>query len=359
MQLSPRTFSLSSFRYHTTLLPAALLLSALYLGGCGDESSPSSHSGGSCIPGQSLACACSDGQQGAQSCLSDGSGFEACICAQPTGASGAAGNLGSAGTAGAGGPVIGNSGSGGVGVSGAAGTTGAAGASGASGSAGTAGTAGAAGTSGASGSAGTAGSSGSGGDDCSAITDPISDFESASTPRILDKTNPRRRGPWYSWADTGGTALIALQAVTGSCGSSKALHVSGTAAGPGGAVAGFDFDSDAGVKYLYNASAATGLALWIKGGSGKLVRLEYRTDALEESANQGSCTGEGCSGFFGADLTMTGDWQLFKLPFSSLSQPNWGKATGTLASQLSSSLGVQFKITTGSFDFIIDDIGFY
>ena len=41
------------------------------------------------------------------------------------------------------------------------------------------------------------------------------------------------------------------------------------------------------------------------------------------------------------------------------SQPNWGKATGTLASQLRSSLGVQFKITTGSFDFIIDDIGFY
>lgn len=47
-----------------------------------------STAGGTCIPGQSVACACNDGQTGAQVCNASGTGYDACMCSGSTATSG-------------------------------------------------------------------------------------------------------------------------------------------------------------------------------------------------------------------------------------------------------------------------------
>ncbi len=100
-----------------------------------------------------------------------------------------------------------------------------------------------------------------------------------------------------------------------------------------GAGMAFDLNND-GITYGgYDASQFKGICLWVRVGpradsGGSIIRMRI-LDA-NSTPQGGVCNGSATSGAdqcydgFGADLTLTQEWQVFQFPWSSLSQQGWG-----------------------------------
>ena len=146
----------------------------------------------------------------------------------------------------------------------------------------------------------------------------------------------------------------------GAGGSAYAAETQGSGFSVWGAGMGFDLDVEMNVKHPYDASAFQGVEFKAKG-SGP-VRAAIMIAAVVSSDVGGSCTpsdvaGEKCDDGHGKALFLTGDWTVYKLPFSEIRQAGWGKPVAFDAKTI---LSIQFNVDKNlAFDFAVDDIGFY
>ncbi len=127
--------------------------------------------------------------------------------------------------------------------------------------------------------------------------------------------------------------MTAIPATAPVAGHTLAANTTGSGFNTYGAGMAFDFNND-GITYgAYDASSFTGICLWARVGpgadsDGHVIRMRI-LDA--NSVPQGGvCNADPASGTslcydgFGADLTLTAEWQELTLPWADLTQQGWG-----------------------------------
>jgi hypothetical protein len=225
------------------------------------------------------------------------------------------------------------------------------------------------GVSASSGSASTGSSSGgTGGSDCVGsvtvtATDLIDDMEEGSGSIIKQGG---RAGSWFTFndgtaggveaPDAGGPCLPV--AITGGrCGSAHAMHVDGSGYTNYGIGLGFDLNHPSGTRMPYDVTGHTGLAFWARGP--QLVQVQVLEQATTPKDQGGTCdtTTSTCADHYFVSVNLSATWEQVVVPFASLKQQGWGTA---VAWDPTTVLAVQFAVNPApTFDFWIDDIGFY
>ncbi|HTQ03553.1 MAG TPA: hypothetical protein VMI54_06840 [Polyangiaceae bacterium] len=207
----------------------------------------------------------------------------------------------------------------------------------------------------------------------------IDDFENGSgLLPLVDKRN----GSWWTAADdTGGTLVPEQSAITNMpaapemlpqprCGSHYAMRITGE---------GFtDWGADLGVALAagtrpngeegavpYDASARTGVDFWARIGDTSTNSVFFEVSDSNSEPDGGICmvgggTGKECYDGFGVNLTsLDTTWHHYRIPFSGLSQRNFGvKADGVVTNAIYN-ITFNFLSATDPFDFWLDDISFY
>jgi Carbohydrate binding domain (family 11) len=173
-----------------------------------------------------------------------------------------------------------------------------------------------------------------------------------------------RAGSWFTYDDgsdggvqtppAGGSCLPSLIPDGGRCGSLHAMHTFGSGFPVYGAGLGFDLNHASTTRMPYSVSAFTGIAFWALGP--QVVEVQIVEQATAATSQGGTCASN-CGDHFAKTVDPTSGWQQFQVPFSALSQQGWGTAATWDPTTV---LGVQFAVNPApSFDFWIDDIGFY
>ncbi|MDI1449772.1 carbohydrate binding domain-containing protein [Polyangium sp. 6x1] len=173
-------------------------------------------------------------------------------------------------------------------------------------------------------------------------------------------------GAWYTYNDeTAGATqtpivgdpfeMTALSPARGS--SMYGANTKGNGFTTWGAGFGFDLNNDGVAKKAYNASQFAGIQFWAKVGSGTgAVRFNVGDSQTTPEANNCGMT---CSDDFGANVTLTADWQEFKFSFAELKTVNWSKQNLT-AIKKDALYYVHFQSGQNTtFDIWVDDIAFY
>lgn len=194
----------------------------------------------------------------------------------------------------------------------------------------------------------------------------IDDMEDGNA-QIL--TQGGRFGSWFTYNDGTGTqspdpASSCLPADGGhSPASLKSMHTTGTGFSLSGFGAGMGFDlNHPGTERLaYDAHAFTGVVFWAKGATNiHVMVLEPATVPVSAPGQGGTCTpmgSFGCGDSHRANVALTTAWKQYAVPFSSLAQAGWGVGATFDPSQV---LSIQFAVDpVASFDFWIDEVGFY
>jgi hypothetical protein len=206
---------------------------------------------------------------------------------------------------------------------------------------------------------GTAGT-GTAGTGSGAVTDMIDDLE-LGTGSIIMKNN--RVGAWYTYNDktTGGTqtptaGMTFAVDMTGGVNGTKCARTQGMGFTNWGAGMGFDLNNTGTAKGVYmGAGAYTGIAFQSKGSK---FRIKVLIPATTPTAEGGTCSAAtGCGDNHGKMIDATTGWTAQTVPFSALTQEGWGTAAPFSNAGI---IGIQFQVAKGeTFDFSIDDIGFY
>jgi hypothetical protein len=106
-----------------------------------------------------------------------------------------------------------------------------------------------------------------------------------------------------------------------------------------GAGIGVDFNND-GVTYgPYDATKFKGICLWARVGpgadaGGHAVRLKFldgNTVPQGGVCSPDSTSADYCYDGYGADLSLTSGWQLFKFTWAQLTQQTWGHQANAIA----------------------------
>lgn len=218
--------------------------------------------------------------------------------------------------------------------------------------------------------------------DPNATVDPtamIDDFEDGDgLVLVVDGRN----GGWWTAADaTGGTLVPAQTSLTNMpptperlaeprCGSHYAMRITGEGFTDWGAILGV------GLAYgtrpngqpgtvPYDASARTGVDFWARVGDTSTNNVFFEVTDSNSEPDGGVCDVNGgigteCYDHFGVNLTnLDTSWHHYHIPFSGLSQRNFGvKADGVVTSAVYN-LAFAFLSATDPFDFWVDDISFY
>lgn len=151
----------------------------------------------------------------------------------------------------------------------------------------------------------------------------------------------------------------------GRCGSRYALHITTESFHHWGGIVGFPFAP------AIDARDYDGVAFWgrIAWGTRSTVRasvLDPETDATFVDPRTGETRCEGASTLdvfqevcdaYGGYAVMTGDWQLFTVPFEEMRQRGYGHVASYL--DVGSILQVSIEYGMGAWDFWIDDLAFY
>lgn len=285
------------------------------------------------------------------------------------------GGTGGVGTSGGG---VGGSGAGGGGTGGTGGTSTGGGGTGGGGTGGTSG-----------GSGGSGGNGGSGGTPvvCGPVEPSAADCTAWTAATPLSVSDFEGGQGWFLFknpADLGGTTTPAagtnitpdqlLCPVGGRCGvSSYAMHLTGmgfTSYGPSLSNDFYYKDMGTGmtVGQPQDASMYLGVAFWARLGDTLGVSPTLRVIVNDVTSHElgGVCDplaapGMGSAACWNGWMTetpLTTKWALFKVPFSTLKQGDFGKL-GT-AIQPDKLYGLTFQMPAGaSFDFWIDDVAFY
>jgi len=198
---------------------------------------------------------------------------------------------------------------------------------------------------------------------CPATEGIISDGEANS-----NQVNPLkgRGGYWYVFADKQGSEVTPMpgdqggtfsMAEGGAKGSKYAARMQGTVGGgePVYVGMGLNFVDP---KGQYDAGKYKGVSFWAKKGAGSVgnVRLKVPDAATEPDGKLCS----DCYNDFGADLTLTEEWQQFTIPFAAMKQmKGWG-SPHPAAIDATKLYGLQFQVNEkgGKFDIWVDEIEF-
>jgi hypothetical protein len=174
-----------------------------------------------------------------------------------------------------------------------------------------------------------------------------------------------RTGAWYAVGDgtdvTGSaTMTLANEAIPGRRDASwRAMHFSGSGFTAWGAIVGLNLYVPKLAAEEYDASAAGGIAFWMRNNV--LLDVKLRTPATAERTAGGSCeqhdAGFNCNNHFRFAVTAVhGDWTRYEVPFTALTQ----QSRGTAVWDPSTLLGIEFAVpANASFDVWIDDLAFY
>jgi hypothetical protein len=202
------------------------------------------------------------------------------------------------------------------------------------------------------------------------------DIYGTSAAFCVSGSQGQRSGFWYTFNDgSNDTQIPAPNAITGVLPQSGACHggswcmdTVATTGYTSYAGLGLDLNDIRGSSKscAYNAGAYTGVSFWIRGAG--VVRLQVPTTAtmLASASAVGTCVqgtsgaGSQCDDYYGYDLTLTGDWQEFTLPFTQLAQADWSGTQVVAPFDATQLLGLQFVVNSGlPFAFSIDDLSFY
>ncbi len=189
----------------------------------------------------------------------------------------------------------------------------------------------------------------------------IDDAEDNNNQVLLQKG---RKGYWYTFVDKAGSTITPPIASKfqmspgGAKGSTNAARMMGKMSSTGDplfAGMGFSFTEP---KAQYDATTYTGISFYAKVGPGstKTVRLKV-PDANTDPAGK-VCTE--CFNDFGADLTLTEQWQKYAIPFATMKQmEGWGSPHPATIDK-SKLFGVQWQVTQpgASYDLWIDAVQF-
>ncbi len=168
-----------------------------------------------------------------------------------------------------------------------------------------------------------------------------------------------RDGYWWQHHDPSGST-IAPEKFTpdsgGAGGSQKALHVTGTTASQAGA-----YGSSVGVNFassgLYDASQYVGVSFRAKVGPNSTPNVRFKIGDSNTHGQLGTC--KSCWNHFGKDLSLTNEWQEYRVLFAETKQVDgWGdpRPPALNAAELAN---LDWSIGPGAnFDLWIDDVTF-
>ncbi|HEV8549350.1 MAG TPA: carbohydrate binding domain-containing protein, partial [Polyangiaceae bacterium] len=183
---------------------------------------------------------------------------------------------------------------------------------------------------------------------CPPAAGMISDGESAN------KTNftQGRGGYWYTFLDTKDNGGSEIWPTSGALGGTFEMS-DGGAKGSGGhharmkgsigtsdivyAGMGMNFVDP---KGTYDASRYQGIAFWAKKNPGSTPNVRLKVPDAQTDPDGKSC--HQCFNDHGFNLVLADDWQLYTIPFTSMTQEDWGpKDSGIDPSHL---YGIQFQV---------------
>ncbi|HEV8245318.1 MAG TPA: carbohydrate binding domain-containing protein [Polyangiaceae bacterium] len=172
-----------------------------------------------------------------------------------------------------------------------------------------------------------------------------------------------RGGYWYTFADKAGSNVEPaldkpFTMSEGGSGSTKyAAHMTGSVGAGETVYAGMGFNF-VDPKALYDASKYQGVSFWAKKGPGSTGNVRLKVPDVSSDPLGKVCSD--CFNDFGADLTLTEEWQQFTIPLSAMKQmKGWGSPhpAGIDPSKL---YGMQFQVNDkgAKFDIWVDEIQF-
>ena len=187
-----------------------------------------------------------------------------------------------------------------------------------------------------------------------------------------------RRGSWWTGGDdTVGASMVPPknglappEAIAGSrCDSKRGTRVTGQGFLDWGALLGVDMvygvrsDNTDG-NLPYDASAYTGVEFWARIGDTSTDRVRFAVSDVNNEPYGGVCTdndrlNEQCYDTFGTYLSgLSPEWRHYRIPFTSLTQRQFGYPASAAATN--AIFSVQFNFEPSSiFDFWVDDLAFY
>jgi len=172
-----------------------------------------------------------------------------------------------------------------------------------------------------------------------------------------------RGGYWYTFVDKAGSTITPpsqspfMMSPGGARGSQYASRMMGKMSASGQplfAGMGLSFTDP---KAAYDASAYSGVLFYAKVGAGSAsVRLKVpdgNTDPAGKVCSE-------CFNDFGADLTLTGEWQKYVVPFASMKQMDGWGAPHPAALDKSKLFGLQWQVTQpgANYDVWVDGVQF-
>ena len=185
----------------------------------------------------------------------------------------------------------------------------------------------------------------------------IDDFEDNNSQ--LAKAGGRD-GYWWAAKDSNGSTMEPSKVAPtdgGAGGSAKSLHVTGTTAGTDGAW-GVNLGSNfMGAKMPYDAAQYAGISFKAKVAPSSTRTVRFKVGDVNTHQDAGLC--KACWNHFGKDITLTTEWQEYRVLFSELKQADgWGDPRPPA---LSPDKLWAFDFTVGpkaTFDLWVDDVHF-
>lgn len=176
-----------------------------------------------------------------------------------------------------------------------------------------------------------------------------------------------RGGYWYTFVDDAGTTVWPEAGARGGTfemspgganGTKFAMRFKGQVAGTGSVVftgMGMNFVDP---KGTFDTSKYKGISFYAKKGAGSTGKVRLKMPDNFTDPDGGRCSE--CFNDMGADLNLTEEWQLFTIPFKSMSQlPGWGRPRRMKIDQ-ETMYGMQFQVNDLGmpYDIWIDEIRF-
>jgi hypothetical protein len=184
----------------------------------------------------------------------------------------------------------------------------------------------------------------------------IDDFEDGDNQ--VSK-NADRDGYWFTAHDPNGSTIdpSPFKISDGGAGSPKGVHIMGHTSGENGAWGsqlGANFSSDS--KSVYDASKYAGISFKAKIGGSSTKKVRFKLGDINTHPDGGVC--KSCWNLFGKDLTLTNEWQEYKITFAEMKQePGWGDPQSSVVP--SKLFSLNWSIGPGqNFDIWIDDLQF-
>jgi len=171
-----------------------------------------------------------------------------------------------------------------------------------------------------------------------------------------------RKGFWYTFVDKAGTTLSPpagtkfIMSPGGPRDSHHAAHMTGKVSSAGDplfAGMGFSFTDP---KGPYDATAYTGVSFYAKVGAGSTKKVRLKVPDVDTDPAGKKCSE--CFNDFGADLTLTDQWQKYTVPFATMKQmEGWGSPSPSTIDK-SALYGLQWQVTAqgAPYDVWVDDV---